>query len=281
MNGPPGRLPQKEFPPDELRSFLDELLEITGYNFLDYSPATLRRRLHRRLVLDRLSGLEELRERIRSSPEYAVALVQDFSIHVTEMFRDPAFFRFFRERIVPELRGLSFVRIWIAGCSTGEEAFSLALLLDEEGMYPRCRIYATDMNEAVLAQAVTGAIPVSRLELYAQNYVEAGGRCRFEHYLDIRPEGAFVREPWLERIMFSHHNLTADRSFNEFHVIFCRNVLIYFNKSLQDHVHELLAASLAVDGYLALGDKETIRFSKCASQYGLVDPRQKIFRRIR
>jgi chemotaxis protein methyltransferase CheR len=196
------------------------------------------------------------------------------------MFRDPSLFLHLKQQVLPSLRKEPFLRIWMAGCATGEEAYSMAILLQEEGIYPRCRIYATDMNEKAIVQAQTGEINSRMLPAFTDNYVRAGGDKQLTDYMDTRNDGTFLRNRLLSRILFSRHNLAIDRLFNEFHLIFCRNVLIYFNKTLQDQVHHLLYQSLEIGGYLVLGDKESIRFTPFAEHYETVNPQQKIYRRI-
>jgi chemotaxis protein methyltransferase CheR len=184
-----------------------------------------------------------------------------------------------REAVIPILQEKDFIRIWVAGCSTGEEVYSLAILLYEAGLYNRCRIYATDMNERIILQAKSGLIPIHKVEYYTNSYVSAGGNEKFLDYFSIQDKSPYLRTDLLKNIVFAHHNLVSDRSFNEFHIIFCRNVLIYFNQFLRNHVHTLLYNSLALNGYLALGDKETIRFTKHASCYLHLSPLQKLYKR--
>jgi chemotaxis protein methyltransferase CheR len=270
----------KEILEDEIILILNEIYNITGYSFKDYSAAVVMRRLQRRLTSDKISTLQELLAKLRKNPDYAFELVPDFSIHVTEMFRNPHFFKYIREDILPELSKREFIRIWVAGCSSGEEVYSLAILLHEAGLYQRCRIYATDMNEGIILQAKSGKIPLNKLDGYARNYISAGGKDLFINYFHYKEEVPYLRTDLLKNILFSHHNLVSDRSFNEFHIIFCRNVLIYFNQFLRDKVHSLLFDSLADNGYLALGDKETIRFTKYAAFYRHLSPLQKLYKRI-
>jgi chemotaxis protein methyltransferase CheR len=265
---------------DEVGLILTEIYNITGYNFRDYTTAIVMRRLKRRLISERILNLSELLKKIQLNPDYAFELIPDFSINVTEMFRNPHFFKYFREFVMPDLRKHEFIRIWVAGCSTGEEVYSLAIMLYEAGLYQRCRIYATDMNEDIILQAKSGSIPNKKAEHFSNNYIFAGGKEQLSQYFLIS-EGALTLSPnLLSNILFSHHNLVADRSFNEFHVIFCRNVLIYFNQWLRDHVHSLLFDSLAMNGYLVLGDRETIRFTKHAKCYLNLSPSQKVYKRI-
>src|SRR5207248_398479 len=199
------------------------------------------------------------------------------SVNVTTMFRDPGFYRAFRERVVPELRAYPFLRVWHVGCSTGEEVYSMAILLHEEGLYPRCRIYATDMNEAVLAKAKAAIYPLALVQEYTGNYLSAGGTRSFSEYYAGRYNHVIFQRSLAERVVFAQHNLVTDSSFNEFEVIVCRNVLIYFNNTLAARVHRLLYQSLAPTGFLALGSKESIKFTPHESCYEEFEVHQKIF----
>src|SRR5690606_29800929 len=201
-------------------------------------------------------------------------------INVTSMFRDPTFYRAFREKVVPLLRTYPFIRIWHAGCSTGEEVYSMAILLTEEGLYDRVRIYATDINDVVLQQARTGIFPLDKMQEYTQNYLKAGGTASFSQYYTAAYDGALFSPALRERVVFAQHNLVNDRSFSEFNVILCRNVMIYFDRSLQDRVHQLFYDSLPVYGILALGSKESLRFSSLEDRYEELDAREKIYRKV-
>src|SRR2546423_3132019 len=183
------------------------------------------------------------------------------TVHVTAMFRDPGFWRAVRAKVVPHLRGQPFFRVWHVGCSTGEEVYSMAILLHEEGLYPKCRIYATDLNEAVLATARDGIFPLAALQEYTGNYLQAGGTGAFSDYYTARYDRVIFHRALTENVVFAQHNLVTDSSFNEFQVIVCRNVLIYFGPALATRVHRLLYESLAPSGFLALGDKESIKFT--------------------
>ena len=188
-------------------------------------------------------------------------LLLDLSINVTSMFRDPTFYAAFREKVVPLLRTYPFTRIWVAGCSTGEEVYSLAIMLTEEGLYDRSRIYATDINEAVLARAREGVFPLDRMQEYTDNYIRAGGKRSFSEYYLAKYEGALFERTLTENVVWAPHNLVQDRLFNTFNVILCRNVMIYFDRPLQNRVHQLFHDSLERFGILALGHKESIRFT--------------------
>jgi chemotaxis protein methyltransferase CheR len=265
---------------EDVELILTEVFETTGYNFKDYSAAIVIRRLQRRLISEGISSLQELLNKIKNNSDYAFQLVSDFSINVTEMFRNPHLFKYFREHVIPDLKEHEFIRIWAAGCSTGEEVYSLAILLHEEGLYHRCRIYATDMNESIIVKAKSGGIPIKKMQDYSNNYIMSGGMKQLNQYFYLKDNMPYLRTDLLKNILFSHHNLVTDRSFNEFHVIFCRNVLIYFNQNLRNHVHSLLFDSLALNGYLALGDRESIRFTKYAPRYFNLSPQMRIYKRI-
>jgi chemotaxis protein methyltransferase CheR len=196
------------------------------------------------------------------------------------MFRDPTFFRAFREKVVPLLRTYPFVRIWNAGCSTGEETYSLAILLKEEGLYERTRIYATDINDTVLERAREGEFQLEHMRDYTQNYIQAGGTEAFSSYYSADGDTARFAPELREQIVFAQHNLVSDAPFNFFNAIVCRNVMIYFGKSLQDRVHELFYESLDPFGILALGHKESIRFSKYEERYEALDPQEKLYRKM-
>ena len=205
----------------------------------------------------------------------------DLSINVTSMFRDPSFYRAFRDKVVPILRTYPFVRVWNAGCSTGEETYSLAILLAEEGLAERTRMYATDINGPVLARAREGAFPLDRMRDYTENYIRAGGKRAFSDYYVADGERARFSPSLVENAVFAQHNLVSDRSFNDFHVIVCRNVLIYFGRALQDRVHELFYESVVRLGVLALGHKESLRFASRASCYEELDAQERLYRRVR
>ena len=206
-------------------------------------------------------------------------LLLDLSINVTAMFRDPGFYRAFRQTVVPMLRTYPFLRIWNAGCSTGEETFSLAIMLAEEGLLDRTRIYATDINQSVLARARDGVFPLEKMREYTENYQAAGGTRAFSEYYVAAYDGARFDPALVENVVFAQHNLVADRSFNEFHVLVCRNVLIYFDKTLQDRVHRLFYDSLARFGILALGQKESVAFTPHERDYQALDEHQRIYRK--
>src|SRR6266550_4505730 len=246
----------------EIELLLEGVFRHYGFDFRSYAYASIRRRLWKRVEGEGLATLSDLQARILHDPDAMERLLLDLSVNVTAMFRDPSFYREFRERVIPLLRTYPFIRIWHAGCSTGEEVFSMAILLEEEGLYDRARLYATDINDVVLQRAKQGIFPLERMQEYTDNYTKAGGTRSFSEYYTAKYDGAIFSPALTRNIVFSQHNLVTDRSFAEFHVIFCRNVLIYFDKTLQNRVHTLFYDSLVTFGVLALGSKESLKFSQ-------------------
>jgi chemotaxis protein methyltransferase CheR len=264
----------------EMHLLLEAVYRHHGYDFRGYARGSLRRRLWRRIEAEGLKTISGLQERILHDPGAIERLLIDLSVSVTAMFRDPSFYLTFRHKVVPLLRTYPFIRIWAAGCSSGEEVYSMAILLREEGLHDRARIYATDMSEPILDTARRAVIPVERMRAYTQNYIRAGGKRAFSEYYDAQGKNAQVDQDLLSNVVFAQHNLVSDRRFNEFNVILCRNVMIYFDQELQDRVHDLLYESLVRYGILALGHKETIRFTSHADRYEEFDPMEKIYRRV-
>ena len=265
----------------EIDLLLEGIYRRYGFDFREYAPASLKRRLWRRIHAEGLTSVSGLQEKVLHDPECMERLLLDLSIKVTAMFRDPSFYLAFRARVAPLLRTYPFTRIWVAGCSTGEEVYSLAILLTEEELYERTRIYATDINEAVLDRARSGVFPLDKMQAYTKNYIRAGGTRAFSEYYVAAYDGAQFARSLVENVVFAQHNLASDRSFNEFNVIVCRNVMIYFDRSLQARVHRLFHESLAPFGVLALGHKESIAFSPHAEDFEELDPAEKIWRRRR
>jgi chemotaxis protein methyltransferase CheR len=264
----------------ELALLLEGVYRRYGFDFREYAPASLRRRVWRRVHAEGLTTLSALQDKLLHDPASMERLLLDLSINVTAMFRDPSFYAAFREKVVPALRTYPFTRIWVAGCSTGEEVYSLAILLQEEGVYDRTRIYATDINESVLERARAGVFPLDKMREYTQNYINAGGKRAFSEYYLAKYDGAQFQRSLVENVVFAQHNLVSDRSFNEFNAIVCRNVMIYFDRSLQDRVHRLFYESLTMFGVLVLGAKESIRFSPFDERYEDLDPNERMFKKV-
>ena len=265
----------------EIELLLDGIYKHYGFDFRSYAYASIRRRLWRRIEAEGLQTVSELQACVLHDRDAMERLLLDLSVSVTAMFRDPSLYGSFRQHVVPILRTYPFIRIWHAGCSTGEEVYSMAVLLEEEGLYDRTRIYATDINEAVLDQARTGIFPLDRMQEYTENYLRSGGRQEFSRYYTSGYGNALFSPALRRNIVFSQHNLVTDRSFAEFHVIFCRNVLIYFDKQLQHHVHKLFYESLVMFGILALGSKESLKFSQYEPCYEQLVPSEKLYRKVR
>jgi chemotaxis protein methyltransferase CheR len=265
----------------EVELLLEAVQRHYGFDFRAYAYSSLRRRVWKRIEAEGLSTVSGLQERVLHDPEVMERLLDDLSVTVTAMFRDPGFYVAFRRQVVPLLRTYPFIRIWHAGCSTGEEVYSMAILLEEEGLYDRARVYATDMNETVLRRARDGIFPLDRMQEYTENYIRAGGSQSFSEYYTAGYGGALFNASLRRNIVFAQHNLVTDRSFSEFNVVLCRNVLIYFDKALQARVHRLFYDSLGMFGILALGSKESLRFSKFEGCYEPLVASEKLYRKVK
>ena len=263
----------------EIELLLEAIVRRYGLDFREYARPSLKRRLWRRMHDEGVATLTQLHDRLLHDPACMERLLHDLSINVTAMFRDPSFYVAFREQVVPTLRTYPSTRIWCAGCSTGEEVYSLAIVLQEEELYDRTRIYATDINDQVLATARTGVFALKKMKQYTQNYIRGGGTREFSEYYVAGYDGARFSRSLTDNVVFAQHNLTSDRAFNEFNVILCRNVMIYFGKGLQDRVHKLFYDSLDTFGVLALGHKESVAFTPHAGSYDVLDASERIYRK--
>jgi chemotaxis protein methyltransferase CheR len=262
----------------ELSLLLEGLWRSYGYDFREYATDSIRRRVRFFMQEEGLTTVSSVQDRVLHDTAALRRLLRTLSVNVTAMFRDPAFYQALRESVVPVLRTYPALRIWHAGCSTGEEVYSVAILLREEGLYERSRLYATDINAAVLQQAERGEVPLSAMRDNTRNYIESGGRQPFARWYTTRDARAVLDPELRKNIVFAQHNLATDGSFNEFHLIVCRNVLIYFNRTLQDRVHRLLYESLIRFGFLGLGLKETARFTPHEAQYQALPER--LYRKV-
>ncbi|WP_316931122.1 CheR family methyltransferase [Flavobacterium subsaxonicum] len=251
----------------ELEVLINEVFEYYGFDFSGYSRASLKRRVDRLLHLDGFRNFTELLSKVRSEPAYFKHMVEEITVNVTEMFRDPLFYNVLRTEILPIIGTKPFIRIWHAGCSTGEEVYSMAILLKELNLLHKSLLYATDINALVLDVAKKGIFPLQMMKQYSENYMASGGKKDFSHYYTANYGFAKFDSELSEKMVFSQHNLVSDGSFNEFDLILCRNVLIYFDKDLQDKALVLFDDSLAKLGYLALGTKETIKFSPLQNSF--------------
>jgi chemotaxis protein methyltransferase CheR len=263
----------------ELGLLTEAVFRRYGLDFRNYATASLRRRVHLQMEEEGARTITGLVEKLLHDPPVMERLLLRLSINVTAMFRDPGFFTSLRKNVIPHLRSYPFVRIWHAGCSTGEEVYSLAILLTEEGLYDRCRIYATDMNDVALQKAREGIVPIDHMQDYSTNYLRAGGHGTLSDWYTANYGHAIFRSALKKNVIFSQHNLVTDGSFNEFNLILCRNVMIYFNEQLQDRVHKLLYASLRRYGVLGLGRKESMRGTPHERDYEPLDDAERLFRR--
>ncbi|HYO58176.1 protein-glutamate O-methyltransferase CheR [Archangium sp.] len=263
----------------ELDLLLEGILRRYGLDFRGYARMSLRRRVWNMVHAQKLETLSALQAKVLHDSSTMEELLQHLTVNTTTMFRDPSFFVSFREKVVPHLFSVPFVRIWHAGCSTGEEVYSLAILLMDAGLYERSRIYATDMNASVVERAKAGIFPLEHMREYTANYLRAGGSAAFSDYYTANYDHAIFKVPLRKNIVFAQHNLVSDGTFNEFNVILCRNVLIYFGTDLQARVHRLLHQSLRRFGILALGRGETLRHTVIEGDYDEVDMQERLYRR--
>ncbi len=266
---------------EEMEVLLFDVLDRYGYDFTDYSRASLKRRINRLISLDKFPSLAEFRYRLQTDSNYLHRFVEEVTVNVTEMFRDPPFYKLLREEVLPVLATYPFIRIWHAGCSTGEEVYSMAILLHEANLLHKSLIYATDVNPGVLEILKKGIYPMAQMKMHEENYVKSGGTRDFSQYYTTKYNLAKFDQAFTDKMIVSTHNLTSDRSFNEFQLICCRNVLIYFEKNLQDRVLTLFTDSLQKRGFLALGSKESLKFSAVNDYFKQVENKERIWRKIK
>lgn len=263
----------------EIELLLTGIQKRYGYDFTHYSHASLMRRLERAREHAKVARFTELLDKLFHDEKCFDEFLKHMSVTVTEMFRDPHFYIAVREKIIPLLKTFPFVKIWHAGCATGEEVYSMALLLHEEGFLDRARIYATDFNKHSLDIAEKGVYRAKHVETYAANYLDAGGVRNLSDYYSTGYGLAKFKDFLKERITFSYHNLVTDGVFGEMNLICCRNVLIYFDKTLQDHVLSKFSESLRHGGFLCLGNKESLNFTVVKKQFETVDTKQRIYKK--
>ncbi len=263
----------------EIETLLEEILDYYGYDFTEYARASIKRRILRIFTLEKFETFLQLRNKVINDRKFFKRFVEEITVNVTEMFRDPKFYKCLRSDILPKLAAYPFIRIWLAGCSTGEEAYSIAILLKELGLLEKSLIYATDLNPIVLEKAESGIFSLSQMKTYSKNYIESGGIKDFSSYYTATYDLVKFNRDLRKKMIFSTHNLVSDRSFNEFQLILCRNVFIYFDRDLQHKVLQLFDASLEKNCFLALGTKETIDFSSIARKYERIQ-NQKIWRKL-
>ena len=263
----------------EIELLLEAIFRKYGYDFRNYSKSHVKRRLLNRLSASNLKSVSEMQHKVLHDPGFFEYLLRDLSINVTEMFRDPSFYLSMRNEVIPILKTYPFFKIWHAGCSTGEEVYSFAILLMEEGIYDRAQIYATDFNRDVLDIAKKGIYPIDRIKEFTTNYQQAGGTQSFSDYYIANYNSAIFDQSLKKNLVFAEHNLVTDSVFAEINLIICRNVLIYFNKELQNRVIDLFYNSLINGGFLGLGSKETIQFTSKVSGFEVIDKSEKIYKK--
>jgi chemotaxis protein methyltransferase CheR len=265
---------------NQIEELIQEVYSKYGYDFRGYARASIFRRVERFMTNKKLVDLDSLRDYIFKERYHFENFLQEITVNVTEMFRDPSFFLSLRKNIIPILSTYPHIKIWDAGCSTGEELFSLAILLKEEGLLEKTKIYATDINQKVLKHAKEGIYNAHNISSYTSNYYAAGGKEEFSTYYRSNYGCLKFSSELLKNVVFYPHNLATDFSFNEFHLILCRNVLIYFNKELQERVFKLFSESLVNLGYLGIGKKESLALSSLNSKFEFTDKDNRIYRKI-
>ncbi len=263
----------------EVQLLLEGLFQIYGYDFRDYAAASIKRRLAHWLAESPYATLSQAQSALLREPLLFNSLLSGLTVNVTEMFRDPLFFKALREQVVPFLKTYPFVKIWHAGCASGEEAYSLAIVLNEEGMAGRYRMYATDIDEKVLATAAEGVLPLSEMQKYTHNYQKSGGRASFADYYTARYGRALLSPELKQAIVFAPHNLTVDAEFGEMNLVLCRNVMIYFKASLKERCLKLFDASLQAGGFLCLGLKESLERRTLGARYQELAAPLRIYRK--
>lgn len=263
----------------EIRLLLEGVQQIYGYDFRDYADASIRRRLTHWLAESEFNTFSQAQSQLLRDRSTFESLLRGITVNVTEIFRDPAFFRAVREQVVPFLKTYPFVKIWHAGCATGEEAYSMAILLNEEGMAGRYRMYATDINETVLQKASEGVMPITEMQRFTRNYQKAGGTASFADYYTARYDRAILSSALKKDIVFAPHNLAVDGEFGEMNMVLCRNVMIYFKPALKERCLQLFDSSLLPGGFLCLGLKETLERRKMGERYEELTPSLRIYRK--
>ncbi len=270
-----------ELDKEGFRSLLQSLHSSYGYDFTDYAEASMKRRIVHYMSSHRINDIRDLQHLVLSNENIFRDFLEELSVTVTEMFRDPGFFRGLREKVMPRLATYPFIKVWVAGCATGEEVYSLAILLKETGLLDRCVIYATDINQHSLQIAKDGVYDASSMKAYTGNYQKSGGTRSFSEYYKSKYNSVMFDRSLKENIVFSPHNLAIDKAFNEFQMIICRNVLIYFNQDLQKRVVDLFYASLCTFGFLGLGNKESLRFGGQYDSFEEIDRKERIFMKVK
>lgn len=263
----------------EVSLLIEAMFQRYGYDFRSYARASIERRVRQFLPRSGCATISEMISKLIHDPLFFQTMVREFSITVTEMFRDPKVYRTIRECVVPVLKTYPFIKVWHAGCATGEEVYSMAILLKEEGLYERSTIYATDFNDEALATARDGIFSIENVKNFTTSYQESGGTVSFSEYYHSNEDSIVINKGLKENITFANHNLVTDNVFSEMHLILCRNVLIYFDRNLQNRVFNLFNDSLINDGFLCIGTKEALNFSDVSKIFIPVNERMKIYKK--
>jgi chemotaxis protein methyltransferase CheR len=263
----------------ELHLLLEAVYRVSGFDFREYAPATLKRRIAERVRGEGCTTISGLLERVLHEPPAMGRFVDALTHNASSPFREPQFFTAFRERVLPRLRTFPHVRLWVIG--SGEDAYSLAILLREAEFYHRTRIYATDASDAAIDRAKAGAFPAELLDEYSERYAEAGGVRLFSDYVDVVGNQAVFKAGLREQIVFAQHNLASDGSFNEFHLVVARNVITHFNRTLAYRAHQVIFESLVRLGYLGISSKETLRYTPHQRAYEEMAATERFYRRLR
>lgn len=261
----------------EFKELLESIRFVYGYDFTDYAEASVKRRMVHFMNTRKINSIDLLGKYLLKDEKIFEEFVQEVSVTVTEMFRDPLFYKSLRENVMKRLATYPFIKIWIAGCATGEEIYSIAILLKEEDLLNRSVIYSTDINQKSLQIAKEGVYTIENMKSYTHNYQKAGGKKSFSEYYKAKYNSVMFDKSLKQNIVFSAHNLAVDKSFNEFQLIICRNVMIYFNQQLQNKVINIFYESLCPFGFLGLGNKESLLFSEKKKYFDDVDKKEKIF----
>jgi chemotaxis protein methyltransferase CheR len=273
-----------QFVPDkvediEIRLLLEALHLRYHYDFRNYALASIKRRLRQAREQLGFANLSALQESLLHDPAMLPRLLGYLTVQVSEMFRDPSYFRALREKVIPHLRTYPSLKVWVAGCSNGEELYSLVILFREEGLEQRTLFYATDINQDALSKAEAGIFDLDRMQLFTENHWKSGGKSSLSDYYSAAYGRASFDRSLREHVVFSDHSLVTDAVFSEMHLISCRNVLIYFDRDLQDRALGLFKESLARKGFLGLGAKESLRFSDHADAFVDFVREEKIYQR--
>jgi chemotaxis protein methyltransferase CheR len=265
----------------EVKLFIEAVFLRYKYDFRQYGLASVKRRLSSAMIAHNIPTVTALQEKILYEPEFFTAILQYMTISTTEMFRDPAYFKAFREKVIPYLKSYSSIKIWVAGCSTGEEAYSFAIIFKEEGLFDRVMIYATDINPVILERAKAGIYKLEDMKKNSMNYQQSGGKLSLSDYYSANYNAVAIDPELKKNIVFADHSLATDSVFSEVQFVSCRNVLIYFDKALQNRAVHLFHDSLSMKGFLGIGSKESLKFSSLENAFENWSTSERIYRKLK